>query len=124
MLFNLGNFTGQLWKFDKYKLQNKEGDWTYKDSEWILPAVGDEGGPIQNSEGMVLTVDDDDKVQLEIKDETFNKQKWEKQDTMDSFFRLNTDGNHLTAATNKILTGIQSRKNIFTPTPKERDRVE
>ena len=77
--------------------------WTHMDKKWILPAVGiDEGGPIQESGGMVLTVDGN-AVELENK-KKYNKQLWKKEGTE---FRLkNEAGSHyLTAVTTGTLAG-------------------
>ena len=58
--------SGQQWTVDMNievgpkKFTNAAGSgWTYENKEWILPALDSiEGGPIQDSEDMVLTVDD------------------------------------------------------------------
>ena len=76
----------------------------FKDNEWILPARGEEGGPIQDSGGMVLTNDENGVV---LKDKMmYNKQKWIKEGTGD-YFRLKNDAGsqYLTAVSIATLAG-------------------
>ena len=86
------------------KFTNAAGsDW--EDNEWILPALDPiEGGPIQDSGGMVLAVEaDTDTVVLRNK-EMYSKQLWKKEGTE---FRLKNEAgpHYLTAVTTGTLAG-------------------
>ena len=82
----------------------ENSEWALKDRKWILPAIGKEGGPIQDSGGMVLTNDENGVV---LKDKMmYNKQKWIKEGTGD-YFRLKNDAGsqYLTAVSIATLAG-------------------
>ena len=97
--------------------------WMDKDELWILPALGDEGGPIQiydktvveDKDFQVFTVTDEN---VELSNKIIHqKQLWTKESpNSDGDFRLNfrieEEGVtvHLTAVTSEILTGTVKRK--------------
>ena len=101
--------SGQLWTVDPSievrpkKFTNAAGS-GWENNEWILPALNQiEGGPIQDSGGMCLTVVGDI-VELRNK-EMYNKQLWKTEGGVE--FRLkNEAGSHyLTAVTTGSLAG-------------------
>ena len=56
-------FAAQLWKYNHGKLENKNGDWMYKEETWLLSNESntEEGQviTIRDSLGKILTVDSD-----------------------------------------------------------------
>merc|ERR1712156_55272 len=68
----------QMWKLNSEKqLENKDGNWIYGNKVWILPAFGEEGGPIEDVDSNeVLDYTTNSMVTLATKN-PYKKQNWE-----------------------------------------------